>query len=135
MGIDTAPARYRTATTEQSWPKCRVCTVRMQGMRKLDREALGIDIPYPVEGLKLVTRERPRDMRSKYRWVIEAQCHGQMHRFTVEIPPRFGDTGEQVVLGLIDCFIPNGKGGYNVELNPDRMRSMRYYRDLLTSVR
>jgi hypothetical protein len=134
MGLDLGPQAYLTETTDRSWPKCCRCTEKFRQMRPLDREALGIDLPYPVEAFQLLTRESPGELASKYRLVAEARCHGAVHRFVMDCPRRWGLTAEQQAFGTIWVFVPGAAGSYRVEVRRGALGN-RLTRDLQTSFR
>src|SRR5579863_368362 len=101
MGLDLGPSVYQTETTSKSWPKCYVCS------RKLGHL-------YPVEVYGIATREPPALMRSRYRLVVEVECHGAKQRFTMEIPRHFGLAGEQLAMGRCLVFLPGVQGRFKV---------------------
>jgi hypothetical protein len=134
VGIDIGLGAYRTETTDASWPKCYRCTARFQDMSPRDRRLQLISLPYPVEGCQLLTRETPLSPRAKYKLVVRATCHGEQHQFVMECPRRWGLTAEQQALGAIWVFVPNGRGGYKVEHDRNKL-ALRAYSGLESGIR
>lgn len=116
MGLDLGVQTYKTETTDRSWPKCARCTERFEHMAKLERELMGIELPYPVESFGILTREAPSELKSRYKLVVEAKCHGATHRFVMECPRRWGLTAEQIAFGHVWAFVPGVGGRFKVEV-------------------
>lgn len=84
-------------------------------MKPLDREALGIAIPYPVEVYGIEGMERPVTCRGKCRLVVTVECHGEAQRYVVETLSTHGQAAEIVRMGKYFAFVPNGRGGHTVK--------------------
>lgn len=84
-------------------------------MRKLDREELGIAIPYPVEVYGIEGMEKPITAAGKYRLIVTVECHGEAQRYVVETLSTHGQAAEIVRMGKYFAFVPNGRGGYTVK--------------------
>lgn len=111
MGLELhAPHTYQTQVTEKSWPKCFRCTMRMLDGKSVAERSDFVRNFYPVEKYGIVDREKPATAESRYRLVILVGCHGAEYHFSVEIPRRWGETSELVVMGRLWAFVPAGPG-------------------------